>query len=57
MYFAKVNKYKGKIEADSLIELRKKIEVVKSENNLRNPVVMIYRVGKNKTLSIRPKWN
>ena len=49
MYFAKINKYKGKIEADSLIELRKRIEVVKSENNLRNPVVMIYRVGKNKT--------
>lgn len=49
MYFAKINNFKRKIEADSLIKLRKKIEVVKSENNLRNPVVMIYRVGKNKT--------
>ena len=49
MYFAKINKYKGKIEANSLIELRKKIEVVKVKNNLRNPVVMIYRLGKNKT--------
>jgi DNA-directed RNA polymerase subunit H (RpoH/RPB5) len=49
MYFAKINKYKNKIEADSLFELRKKIEVVKAENNLRGQVVMIYRVGKNKT--------